>query len=299
MRKYLIFIISLIAAPCLFVACDDPHDPWDDGYDGYWGGNDYYDDLYSGSLNSYEQSLVGSYVSDGDGAVTYIVLNQDRTGSLTTSGKAETFQWRATANKVYALYTGENQETEMDYYYTTDHLVIDNVPLVTNNGQTSTDLIVGQWEGVITDYYANEYSSDTYLGKNKTIFEFASDNTGAQIDYKDDDINQTFSSYVFEWSKASDGAYTLYFDNDTKPITIKAGNVLTSTSFTGQMAIGDTIYSFRLTKTSGFDWTNYLTTGGAAKMRGVMGKSVKGFAAHRGGFAAYKVGAQAAATRKR
>lgn len=268
--KNLTLMMALAAIPMLFTACDDEPD-WRGGRQDWTinqgnnnGGG--YDDGngYGSELNSYEQGLVGSYVSDDDQAVVYIVLNNDRSGYITSNNATTNFTWRATNNQFVVVYDGETQETAMEYYYSDSHLYIDGIPLVTNTSgsetETTTSPLIGQWEGTITDYYLTMYPALDSLGTYATIMEFTEDGDGAQLDYDETDPQGNYSYMPFQWM-SNGTAIIIYYGEDEQGNSIPTATIsnyaLTSTKFTGKVAYGLDAYSFKFGKTSGFSWSSY------------------------------------------
>lgn len=269
MRK-ITFIMALAAMPLLFTACDEGPDwhgerqDWTINPD-YNNGGGYDDDNgYGSQLNSYEQGLVGSYVSDDDEAVVYIVLNNDRSGYITSNNTTSNFTWRATSSQFVVVYDGETQETTMDYSYSESHLYIDGIPLVTNtsdtDGETTTSPLIGQWEGSIADYYLTMYPALDSLGSYATIMEFTESGDGAQLDYDESDPQGNYCYMPFQWM-SNGTAIIIYYGEDEQGNSIPTATIsnyaLTSTKFTGKVAYGLDAYSFKFGKTSGFSWPSY------------------------------------------
>lgn len=270
MMKKTTLMMALVAITMLFTACDNEPD-WPGGRQGWTinpddnnGGNNGGDTGYDSQLNSYEQALVGSYVSDDDQAVVYIVLNNDRSGYITTNNATSNFIWRATSNQLVVVYDGDNQENAMEYYYSDSHLYIDGIPLVTNTSgsgtETTTSPLIGQWEGTIADYYLTMYPNLDASGSYATIMEFTANGDGAQLDYDETNPQGNYSYMPFQWM-SNGTAIIVYYGEDEHGNSIPTATIsnyaLTSTKFTGKVAYGLEAYSFKFAKTSGFSWSSY------------------------------------------
>ncbi len=267
--------------PMLFTACDDDkpfdrHDwyEWDEGNRGDGDGGR--DGGQSSELNQYEKKLVGSYVSDDDPtSVFYLVLNNDRTGSNKSvndgNTKEASFTWRATSSKLYVTFDGENKVYTMDYSFTSDHLYVDNIPLVANNGQQqSTEPLVGQWQGShASTYYTEVWAvSGSTFG---TICEFTDDGQGVQLDYDKESPRENYAYSPFTWTKQNNKITMTYVSNDVLTTATTDNYALTDKEFTGKMTYkGFGAYSFSLATTSGFDWSAYQSTAQAKTTRAFM-----------------------------
>lgn len=260
--KKALMMIALITTTMMFTACDTDDDWYyggpecEDNRGDQGGGNN---DNYGSQLNTYEQGLVGSYVSDDENTKTYITLNNDRSGTIQSGDTSSGFTWRATSSKLIVIYDNENTEYGMNYYYKNNHLYIDGIPLVSNTGgsgtETTQSALIGQWQGSVTGYYLNMYPNLDSNGTYATILEFAEDGFGAQLDYDESNPRGNYSYMPFQWM-SNNTAIILYYGNDIPTATI-SNYALTSTKFTGQVAYGVESYAFKYDKTSGFDWTPY------------------------------------------
>lgn len=254
--------LLLFAVPFLFAACgDDEH--YHGGHQDGGNQNGGYDG--DGKLNQYEQQLVGSYVSDDNPAsVFYLILNGDRTGSYrSVSGgqtKYEEFGWCADARDLTVQYTSDGYTETMEYYYADNHLYVDGIPLVVNDGGTQEEQspLIGQWRGVINGYYNSVWGlADGDYG---TICEFTADGYGCQLDYDIYSPRLDYAYTPFTWSQVGD-VITVTYDTGSNLSAARISNyALTSAKFTGQMSYGDKTFTFNFDKESGFDWTPYLDT---------------------------------------
>jgi hypothetical protein len=247
--------------PLLFAACDGGDDYYDPpGWRPGGGGND-------GALNEYEKNLVGSYVSDDDPSKPfYLVLRDDRTGSFKSVNNGQTtgddFTWRANSKRLTVVYKSDGSKGEMEYYYADNHLYVDGIPLVANNGQAPDDTdnpLVGQWEGVINGYYQAVLgqTGDNYA----TVCEFASNGEGTQLDYNIYSPRDNYAYSPFTWTQTGGVIVVNYVadaDGNSLPRAVFNNYALTDTRFTGTVLYGTQQFGFAYTATSGFDWTPYI-----------------------------------------
>lgn len=260
MRKIL-SILMMAMMPLLFAACDGGDDYYDPpGWRPGGGGND-------GALNEYEKNLVGSYVSDDDPSKPfYLVLRDDRTGSFKSVNNGQTtgddFTWRANSKRLTVVYKSDGSKGEMEYYYADNHLYVDGIPLVANNGQAPDDTgnpLVGQWEGAINGYYQAVLgqTGDNYA----TVCEFASNGEGTQLDYNIYSPRDNYAYSPFTWTQTGGVIVVNYVadaDGDSLPRAVFNNYALTDTRFTGTVLYGTQQFGFAYTATSGFDWTPYI-----------------------------------------
>jgi hypothetical protein len=260
MRKIL-SILMVAMVPLLFAACDGGDDYYDPpGWRPGGGGND-------GALNEYEKNLVGSYVSDDDPSKPfYLVLRDDRTGSFKSVNNGQTtgddFTWRANSKRLTVVYKSDGSKGEMEYYYADNHLYVDGIPLVANNGQAPDDTgnpLVGQWEGAINGYYQAVLgqTGDNYA----TVCEFASNGEGTQLDYNIYSPRDNYAYSPFTWTQTGGVIVVNYVadaDGNSLPRAVFNNYALTDTRFTGTVLYGTQQFGFAYTATSGFDWTPYI-----------------------------------------
>lgn len=271
--------------PLLFAACGSDDDYY--GRPGWSGGGS------GGSLNQYEQKLVGSYVSDDDpSSVFYLVLDKDRTGyfKVVTGGQTsgDEFRWSATGNKLTVVYKSDNERVSMDYYYRDNHLYVDGIPLVVNDGSTpegSDSPLVGQWQGSIDGYYQALLGQQD--GNYATVCEFAANGEGAQLDYNIYSPKTDFAYNPFTWTESGGVIVINYVEGSVLPRGIVSDYALSATRFTGRILYGATSFGFAYDATSGFDWSYYINGGSvsAAKSRMKMLRKAKTGALRSGSFA--------------
>ena len=135
--------------PLVFAACDDGDDYYGPpGWPPGGGGSD------GDALNKYEENLVGSYVSDDDPANPfYLVLRDDRTGYYESVSGGQTtgddFTWWASESTLSVVYESDGARADMAYYYSDNHLYVDGIPLVVNDGSApgggEATPLIGQW----------------------------------------------------------------------------------------------------------------------------------------------------------
>lgn len=210
-------------------------------------------------LNQYEKKLVGSYVSDDNASsVFYLTLYSDRTGyrKIVENGTTDemSFTWSATSNTICIK---SNKEENLAYSFTSDHLYIDNISLVANNDQQNTSVLVSQWQGTLAStYYSNVWGVTT--GNLATVFEFAADGKGAQLDYDTNSPKENYAFSMFTWTEAN-GTITINYQDNIITTATTSNYALTRDKFSGQLTYtGYGAYSFSLASTSGFNWTPYL-----------------------------------------
>lgn len=266
MRKILT-ILMMAMVPLLFAACDDGDEyygppGWPSG-----GGGD------AGSLNKYEESLVGSYVSDDNpDNPFYLVLRDDRTGYYNSVSDGHTsgddFTWSATSTRLTVVYKSDGARDEMEYYYKDNHLYVDGIPLVVNDGSQpggEVSPLVGQWEGSISGYYSAilGQTGDNFA----TVCEFASNGEGTQLDYNIYSPRRDYAYSPFYWTEAG-GVIVVNYVSDAEgnslPRAIFSDYALSASRFTGTVLYGNSQFNFAFTATSGFDWTPYITGGTVA-----------------------------------
>lgn len=277
--------------PLVFAACDDGDDYYGPpGWPPGGGGSD------GGALNKYEENLVGSYVSDDDPANPfYLVLRDDRTGYYKSVSGGQTtgddFTWWASESTLSVVYESDGARADMAYYYSDNHLYVDGIPLVVNDGSApgggEATPLIGQWEGRISGYYSTVFglADDSCF----TTCEFASNGDGVQLDYN---IHRPMTDYAytpFTWSLA-DGVIVLnYVENDNEWLKRAIINdyALSATRFSGTVAYGQQWFGFVFTATEGFDWSPYIgvTTRAAASSRMRMSRQVRCAAVRSGAFA--------------
>lgn len=251
-----LFLFMLAALPLILVSCDDDDDYYYEHPE--WADND------NGALNEYERQLVGSYVSDDDPANPfYLVLRDNRTGEFkSVSGgqtTGETFTWSATRQKLTVRYDSDGQYADMEYYYENNHLYVDGIPLVVNNGSmpdvTVQTPLVGQWQGTITGYYSDVWGLEE--DDCMTVCEFMGDGYGCQLDYDRYAPKENFAYTPFTWVQTND-VITVTYQTDSKLSAARISNyALTSKEFTGTIAYGDKSYKFGFESVNGFNWSPY------------------------------------------
>ena len=269
MKKIISFI--LLAMPLLFIACDENDD--------YHGGPGWIHGGGSGGqttqLNSNEKKLVGSYVSDDDpSSVFYLVLNENRSGSFKVVKSGQTtgdeFTWSATSNKITVVYKSDNQKAVMDYYYANNHLYVDDIPLVVNEGGdpgVSDNPLIGQWQGSIIGYYSAMWQLKD--GDYETVCEFASNGEGAQVDYDIFSPKKNYAYNPFTWTMKDNVITIKYVSGSELPMATISDHALTSSRFTGTVVYDPTSsstsksFNFKYDKVTGFDWSIYTSDSGA------------------------------------
>lgn len=267
--KKILTVLLVALAPLAFVACDND----DDYYRGPgWAGGG---GSPSGELNSYERALVGRYVSDDDPSSVYrVVLNSDRTGSysVTEAGQTygDTFVWGADSRTLTFVYDSDGVREDNAYSFSNSHLYIGKVPLVADTGQEPQQPatpLVGQWQGLIKEFYSTVYG----LGDDscETVMEFASDGTGAQLDYDTYAPKDNYAYTPFTWSQAEGVIAVNYVENGNAWMTraIFTNYALTTTRFTGSASYGEKWFKFAFEDTEGFDWTPYISGTGVASAK--------------------------------
>lgn len=261
MNKFL--TILLLALPLMMVSCDDDH------YYGHpeWGDPGPGNRPSEGGLNEYERLLVGSYVSDDDpDNPFYLVLNENRTGTYRSVNNGQTsgdnFTWSATRKELTARYESDGESAAMEYYYANNHLYVDGIPLVNNNGGLpeigggeELSPLVGQWQGVIDGYYSSVWGLDG--DQYQTVCEFMSNGDGCQLDYDIYEPKVNFAYTPFTWVQVND-VITVTYQTDSQLSAARISNyALTSKEFTGTIAYGDKDFRFRFGSVTGFSWTPY------------------------------------------
>lgn len=264
--------ILLLAVPLVFTACSDDddyprHPDWADngGNGGNHGGGGGNNGITTGPLNQYEQTLVGSYVSDDDPAQPfYLVLNSDRTGNYKSVSNGQTtgegFIWCANDKELTVQYDSDGSYATMEYYYANNHLYVDGIPLVVNTGggEVVQNPLVGQWQGTINGYYSAVWgqADDNFT----TVMEFTDDGMGCQLDYNEYSPKSDYAYTPFTWTQAGD-VITITYQTDSDLSAARISNyALTSAKFTGQIAYGDKTFTFRFDTVTGFDWSPYQGT---------------------------------------
>ena len=295
MRK--IWMLAMAAVTMMALsACDNDPDPWDWGHPGWANGGGSHGGWNNGQgnqggssqgqLNSYEQALVGSYVSDDDPqSLFYLVLYRNHTGNYksvkngTTTG--DSFTWSATQNTLRVTYDSSKQTSDMNYYTRDNHLYVDGIPLVTNNGQqpaASTAVYVGQWQGVLSGYYKDAWNLSG--GSYATVIEFTSTGAGCQLDY---DVTAPAKNYAynpFTWKENGKTVSITYASDSQLPDATmtdygKSGNFLQGklTYVANVQGQEKTFaYQFSFVALKYFDWSQYGASS-SSKTRSVAGLS--------------------------
>lgn len=289
-----LFMMILLAMPMAFVSCDDDEDYYY-GHPGWVDGDHDGDDRPGNGLNQYEKALVGSYVSDDDPTQPfYLVLNNDRTGSYKSVGggqtKGESFTWCANDRKLTVTFDSDGAVEDMEYYYANNHLYVDGIPLVPNDGNTGqpeTTAIVGQWQGKINGYYEAVWGQAN--GDFQSVLEFTADGSGCQLDYNPYTPKTDFAYTPFTWMQTAD-AVTIAYQSDSQLSAVRISEyALTSAKFSGTLAYGAQTFTFSFDKVTGFDWSPYRgmkTRAGLGRMKAA--RTAKSGIVRRGVFA--KVG---------
>ena len=290
MKRFLYFIMMAMV-PLVFAACDGGDDYYGPpGWHPGGGGDD------GGALNKYEENLVGSYVSDDDPANPfYLVLRDDRTGYFESVSGGQTtgddFTWWASESTLSVVYESDGARADMAYYYRDNHLYVDGIPLVVNDGSApgggEATPLIGQWEGRISGYYSTVFglADDSCF----TTCEFASNGDGVQLDYNIHRPKTDYAYTPFTWSLA-DGVIVLnYVENDNEWLKRAIINdyALSATRFSGTVAYGQRWFGFVFTATEGFDWSPYIggATRAAASSRMRMARQVRCAPVRSGAFA--------------
>lgn len=255
MKKIVYFMLMAVVSLGM-TSCgeDHPYDDWHhpNNYNGNNsadnGGN--YGSGQTGSLNQYEQQLVGSFVStDDDNDVFYLTLSQDRTGNFVhrVGGQVteqRTFTWWANQSQLNISYTDQNGGTDqMGYSIAGSNYVFGDIPYrraaADDSAQTTT--LSTQWRGSLLTYYKDIYQLDG--DKYATVMQFMADSeqaltgTGWQLDFQVDsaDVNYAYNPYI--WTIQGDTAIVLnYIGGSTlSPAVIKHYKT-TETDFRGQFS---------------------------------------------------------------
>ena len=201
------------------------------------------------------------------------------------------FTWWASESTLSVVYESDGARADMAYYYSDNHLYVDGIPLVVNDGSApgggEATPLIGQWEGRISGYYSTVFglADDSCF----TTCEFASNGDGVQLDYN---IHRPMTDYAytpFTWSLA-DGVIVLnYVENDNEWLKRAIINdyALSATRFSGTVAYGQQWFGFVFTATEGFDWSPYIggITRAAASSRMRMSRQVRCAAVRSGAFA--------------
>lgn len=235
------FSAILVALVPLFVASCGDDEPY--SLQNTPQGGD--DEEQTDDLTDTEKGLVGSYVSDDyPTSVFYLVLNSDRTGFHRTQnmGQAvsgESFTWAATSSLLQITYDSDGYEVYVDYEYSDDHLIVDGISLVENDGDVPElyDIdspVVGLWRGNIAGYYDDVFELDEDEYSLLTIFQFYTDGTGLHVDYNVQAPTQDYAYSPFYWCVTSDSVKIEYAsDNEVLYTAAISPYAATSTSLTG------------------------------------------------------------------
>lgn len=220
---------------------------------------------FTKSMTSDEAELVNTWMSDDGQEPFYMFFNKDRSGGITVNGSTTSFTWFMRNSILYTIYSN----TEVTLYkasYSNQRLTLTSsdgtvVPFKVYKKQEETKSpLVNQWQGAMNaSFYKDVYGlSGTQYA---TIYEFAADGKGAQLDYDERSPKDNFSYIQFTWVINGESISIRYADSGTKLKNATADNyILTNDKFSGQMSLTGfaNSYSFAFTKTSGFDWTPFL-----------------------------------------
>lgn len=260
MKKLSTLLVAL-AATFALAACsnDDYYEPAPPPYT----------DPFTQQLSEAEKAMVGSYVSDdGQEHSIYLVLSESRAGSYTANGQTSTFKWCLDGSELYLEFADNTGESYPVSYDASGRLCLETadgyiIPFVAyNDGQASDDVLVGQWQGKLGDaFYKDVYGFDDATDL-ATIFEFAADGTGAQLDYNKFSATTDFSANTFTWVRNGNTISLSYDDNDNGWTSANIdGPSITSAQFTGSVSYtGFAPYKLSMAHVEGFDWSPYLYT---------------------------------------
>lgn len=273
--KKLFIILFVFVATLALSSCgrDDFYDPYGPYQPDQPGQNWSFDDnKLSNQLSQTEKNLVGSYISDdGQEPVIYLTLSENRSGSYTSNGATSSFSWYVDGSNLYMKYSDNKGEYYTITYDSSNRLCLNNIPFVANNkgdGQETSDVLVGQWQGKMADnFYTEMYNFESAEGL-ATIFEFAADGTGAQLDYDEAAALENHSVLTFTWIRNGNTISLNYNDPDKLWSSANINSpMITSGKFTGSISYTGyaNSYKFSFASVTGFDWSPYLSQSTEAK----------------------------------
>lgn len=218
------------------------------------------------ALSESEGIMVGKYVSDDGGEEIVLTLESNRTGSYTMSGATYTFDWFEDLDKLFLIYSDGIDVLPI----TIDNdgrLCLKDIPFVTyNETQKKDDVLVGQWQGRQADAYYTEVIGSQIdimdVTNWATVYEFAANGEGVQLDYDKTSPKTAFAYTPFTWVKNGSTISLSYISNDFGLTSASIDDyALSSTEFSGKMSYsGYNTYTFVYASTSGFDWSAYQTS---------------------------------------
>lgn len=262
MKKILSLLVAFVAAFSL-CACDDGWHDYDDHHPTY--PDTFNRDNLSNELSHTERNLLGSYKSDdGKEPVIYLTLGEDRSGSYASNGQTVTFSWYVEGSRLYMLHSDNQGEYYELTYDSSNRLCLNGIPFVANGGnggdQSSDDVIVGQWQGKLSDEFYKDVYQFASADDLATILEFAADGTGAQLDYNEATPTVNFSANTFTWVRNGNTISLSYHDNANGWTSANIdGPSITSAKFTGSISYTNyAVYKLSFVHVTGFDWTPYL-----------------------------------------
>jgi len=263
--KKILYLLTVLA-PLLFTACDE-HDNYYDS----WRNNG----SYGNSLNSYEETLVGNYVSTNGGTiVNYLTLNRNHTGVLKVDDNGTVasynFQWEANSSKIAFHYGGDDSET-LAYRFSNNQLIIGEVIYVQDNGQQNTTQagFIGQWQGKIPQLYKDRWNNTGDSLTTVWIFNSSTNGTGGEgleVDYNDKNMYTDFAYLPFTWSLVN-SVITITYQAGVNFMPLHLSKyAIDNGYFNGTMYDGTSTYLFSFNAISNFDWSKFNTRSTRSRM---------------------------------